>query len=75
MSALQQEKEILTLDGLLIEDVCLCSMFLNQLHYSHVNREVIRLLMVLHNMLCIFRTLLCGWRMFHHLFFLYFRLI
>ena len=39
MSTLQQEKVILTSDGLSIEDVHLCSRFFNQLHYSHVKRE------------------------------------
>lgn len=74
MFALQQEKAILTSDGLLIEDVCLCSRFFNQLriYITLVSREkVIRLFMVLHVMHYTFQTLLRG----HHLFFLYFRVI
>ena len=40
MSALQQEKAIMTSDGLLIEDVRLYSWFFNQLHYFLVCLEV-----------------------------------
>ena len=39
MTVLQQGGEILTPDGLLIEDICLRSMLFTQLHYSHIKRE------------------------------------
>lgn len=58
MFALQQEKAILTSDGSLIEDVCLCSRFFNQLriYITLVLREkVIRLFMVLHVSITHFR--------------------
>ena len=65
MFDLQQEKAILTSDGLLIEDVCIYFRFFNQLHCSRfkklvLRKKVIRLFMVLRDMLCIFQTLLCG---------------
>ena len=39
MFDLQQGKAILTLDGLLMEDVCIYFRFFNQLHYSHFKKE------------------------------------
>ena len=39
MSALQHEKEILTSDGLLIDDIHLCSRLFIELRYSHTRRE------------------------------------
>lgn len=39
MTVLQQGRETLTPNGLLIEDICLSSRLFTQLHYSHTKRE------------------------------------
>lgn len=39
ISALQHKKEILTSNGLLVDNICLCSRLFTKLRYSHTRRE------------------------------------
>ena len=39
LTILQQGRELLTPDGLLIEDICHSFTLFTQLHYSHIKRE------------------------------------
>ena len=59
MKRLGESVEVLSYNGALLNDVCRCSSFYNQLCYFHVKREGNKVNYKLASMLNIFLTLLC----------------
>ena len=73
MKALANESRNMTSYGVLIQDAKVFSGFYSKLLYSHTKREGNQ---IVHSLIrLVVNIVLCGWRMFHHKFASFFKLI